>query len=148
MNTLFTVALPAKLENLERMVKSVSDCAREQGFDQKRTLEIELAAEEALVNIIHYSYPEKPGPGTVHQVEIICCADEDRFIIELIDSGIAFDMTSLSDPDVDAKRDERKIGGLGVFLIKKMVDEVKYRREKDRNILDLIIVKGVKGKQG
>ncbi len=140
MNTLFTVALPAKLENLERMVKSVSDCAREQGFDQKKTLEIELAAEEALVNIIHYAYPEKAD-----QVEIICRADDDRFIVELIDSGIAFDMTSLSDPDVNAKRDDRKIGGLGVFLIKKMVDEVTYRREKDRNILDLIIAKGNQG---
>ena len=136
MNTLLTIALPAKLENLERMVKSVSDCARAEGFNQKRTSEIELAAEEALVNIIHYSYPEKPG-----EVEIICNGDENWFIVELIDSGIAFDMTSLPDPDVDAGRDERKIGGLGVFLIKKMVDKVKYRRENDRNILDLIIVK-------
>jgi len=136
MNTLLTIKLPAKLENLERMVKSVSDCARAQGFGQKRTSEIELAAEEGLVNIIHYSYPEKSG-----EVEIICSADDDYFMIELIDSGIAFDMTSLSDPDVNAGRDERKIGGLGVFLIKKMVDKVKYRRENDRNILDLIIVK-------
>ncbi len=136
MKVLMTLALPAKLENLERWVKSVSDCAESQGFDRKRIREIEVAAEEALVNICNYSYPEKTGG-----VEVVCKLDGDRFIIEIIDSGIPFDVTSLPDPDIMADADKRKIGGLGVFLIKKMVDEVRYRRENNRNILNLIIEK-------
>ena len=128
--------VPAKLENLERLMQSVSDCARTQGFDQKRISEIELAAEESLVNIINYSYPEKPG-----EVEVICQADGRSLVIEMIDSGIPFDVTSLPDPDITADLDDRKIGGLGVFLIKKMVDEVRYRREKNRNILSLTFIR-------
>ncbi len=136
MKVLMTIALPAKLENLEGWVKSVSDCAEFQGFDRKRIREIEVAAEEALVNICNYAYPEKKG-----DVEVICEIDGNRFIIEIIDSGIPFDITSLPDPDITADADKRKIGGLGAFLIKKMVDEVRYRREKDQNILNLIVKK-------
>jgi serine/threonine-protein kinase RsbW len=136
MKVLMTLELPAKLENLERWVKSISDCAESQGFDRKRISGIELAAEEAFVNICNYSYPGKPG-----DVEVICELDGNRFIIEIIDSGIPFDMTSLPDPDITADVDDRKIGGLGILLIKKMVDEVRYRRENNRNILNLIIEK-------
>jgi anti-sigma regulatory factor (Ser/Thr protein kinase) len=128
------IKLPAKIENLKRWTQSVLECARAQKFEGKRIQEIELALEEALVNICHYSYPEKPG-----EVEINCKLDGRHFIIEIIDSGIPFDITSLSEPDRTADVDERKIGGLGVFLIKRMMDEVRYRRENDRNILNLII---------
>jgi serine/threonine-protein kinase RsbW len=128
--------LPAKLENLEKLIESVSGCARELGFDQKRVSEIELAAEEALINIINYSYPERPG-----EIEINCKLDGCSFIIELIDAGIPFDVTSLPDPDITADIDDRKIGGLGVFLLKRVMDRVDYRRENDRNILSLTVHK-------
>ncbi len=136
MKALFSIMLPAKLENLERLVKCVSDCAKTQGFDEKKTSEIELATEEAIVNICHYSYPEEPG-----DVEIDCKLEDGRFVIEIKDSGVPFDMTSFSDPDMGADIAERKIGGLGIFLIKKVMDEVRYRRENDRNILDLIVLR-------
>jgi serine/threonine-protein kinase RsbW len=137
MQILFSINLPAKLENLERLIQSVSVCARAQGFDQKRISGIELATEEAFVNICNYSYPEKPG-----EVEINCKLDNSHFIIEMIDFGIPFDMTSLSVPDTSDDIGERKIGGLGVFLIKKVMDEVRYHRENERNILNLIVKKG------
>jgi anti-sigma regulatory factor (Ser/Thr protein kinase) len=72
---------------------------------------------------------------------MICKIHGNRLIIEIIDSGIPFDITSLPDPNITADADQRKIGGLGAFLIKKMVDEVRYRRENNRNILSLIIEK-------
>jgi serine/threonine-protein kinase RsbW len=136
MIVLMTLALPAKLENLGGWVKSISDCAESQGFDRKRISGIELAGEEAFVNICNYSYPGKPG-----DVEAIFGLDGNRFIIEIIDTGIPFNIASLPDPDITADADDRKIGGLGIFLIKKMVDEVRYRRENNRNILSLIIEK-------
>jgi serine/threonine-protein kinase RsbW len=131
------IRLPAKLENLAGWTKSVSECAGVLGFDQKRISEIELALEEALVNICTYSYSEKKG-----EVEVNCKLDNHHLIIEIIDSGMPFDMTSLPNPDITSDISERKIGGVGVFLIKKMVDEVQYRRENDQNILSLIIKKG------
>jgi len=134
MRILLTINLPAKLENLERWMNAVSECAREQGYDQKRISKIELALEEALVNICKYSYPEEP-----RNAEVSCKQDNSRFIIEIVDSGIPFDMTSLPAPDITSSVEQRKIGGLGIFLIKKTVDEVEYRREGNFNILNLTI---------
>lgn len=132
MRLLLNIKLPAKLENLGRWMEAVSECAKEQGFDQKKIGRIELALEEALVNICNYSYPEEPG-----NAEVSCKQDNRRFIIEIVDSGIPFDMTSLPAPDVTSSIEKRKIGGLGIFLIKKMVDGVKYRRKGSLNILNL-----------
>jgi anti-sigma regulatory factor (Ser/Thr protein kinase) len=115
-------------------MEAVSDCAKEQGVDQEKIGKIELALEEALVNICNYSYPEEPG-----NAEVRCKQDNRRFIIEIVDSWIPFDMASLPPPDVTPSIEKRKIGGLGIFLIKKMVDEVRYRREGNFNILKLTI---------
>jgi len=117
-------------------MRSVCDSAQIQGFARKKIGEIELAAEEAWVNICNYAYPEQSG-----DVEVIGKADDNNFIIEIIDSGIPFDITALSDPNITDDVDERKIGGLGVFLMKKMADEVRYRRENDRNVVELIFKK-------
>jgi serine/threonine-protein kinase RsbW len=135
MTTMSKIRLPARLENLEKLLQSVSSFAEEKGLPSKRIREIELATEEALVNIFNYAYPEQ-GTG---EVEIDCSTGETfELIIRLIDTGIPFNIDTLSDPDdLDAGLSERKIGGLGVFLIRKMVDEVKYRREGDKNILTL-----------
>jgi serine/threonine-protein kinase RsbW len=136
MAVMTSLRMRAKLENLGRFIASVSDCVKAQGFKQEKISMIELAAEEALVNIFHYAYPERPG-----DVEMICKVDEGRFIIEMIDSGIPFDLTAMPDPDVTAGIQERDPGGLGIFFIKKVMDEVRYRRESGRNILSLIIQK-------
>ena len=135
MAVLTHLKMPAKLENLGRFVESVSDCAK-LGFGQEEIRKIELAAEEALVNIFRYAYPERPG-----DVEMTCKVDAGHFSIEIIDSGIPFDLTAIPDPDVTAGIQERETGGLGIFFIKKMMDEVRYRRENDQNILTLIIQK-------
>ena len=135
MAVLTHLKMSAKLENLGRFIESVSDCAK-LGFGQEEISKIELAAEEALVNIFRYAYPERPG-----DVEVSCKLDEGRFTLEIIDSGIPFDLTAIPDPDVTAGIQERETGGLGIFFIKKMMDEVRYRRENDQNILTLIIKK-------
>ncbi|MBN2125466.1 MAG: ATP-binding protein [Deltaproteobacteria bacterium] len=136
------LTLPAKLENLERFMDLVSAFASEMGFSGKRVQEVQLAVEEALVNVINYAYPE----GTPDDVEVRCSADEEgRGIIEIRDRGIPFDGTSLSDPELDAPISERKVGGMGVYLIRKMANEVRYRREGDANILTLAFA-GNRGK--
>ena len=123
---------PAKLENLEKLQTFITDFAGNQGFSDKRIMEIELACEEALVNIFNYAYPdEKQG-----DVEINCKVDhKGDCIIELVDTGQPFDLKALPDPDVNEDIDERRIGGLGSVLIKKFVDDIKYRREQNKNFL-------------
>ena len=131
------IKLPARIENLERLIELVSGCAKEKGFTSKIIKEIELATEEALVNIFNYAYPEHAG-----DVEVRCKMDDDtRFIIEILDTGIPFNIHSISEPDLTENISNRKIGGLGIFLMRKMVDEVQYRRDEENNILTLIIHK-------
>ena len=115
----------------------ISSCARGQGFNQKKILEIELAAEEALVNIFKYAYKAREG-----DVEIICGLDNNgNFILEISDTGEPFNVLSVADPDITADISERQIGGLGVFLMKKLTESVQYRYEGDKNILSLIVFK-------
>jgi anti-sigma regulatory factor (Ser/Thr protein kinase) len=100
-------------------------------------MHIELASEEALVNIFHYAYPSKKG-----DVEIVCYpVTDDRFTIEIIDSGIPFNLLSAGEPVITSDLHKRKVGGLGIFLIRKVVDNIEYRREKDKNILTLTVLK-------
>ncbi len=137
MKTLISLKLPARLENLEPWMRAVSDCAKGLSFDQKRISEMELAVEEALVNICSYSYPEGQGDA-----EIVCKADDHDFVVEVMDSGIPFDITELPDPDTTVDISQRRIGGLGILLIRRMANEVVYHREGDRNILNLVFRKG------
>ena len=136
MAVLTSLRMPAKLENLGRLIGALSDCAKTQGFRQEKISKIELATEEALVNVFRYAYPEQPG-----DVEMICRLEGERLAIEIVDSGIPFDATAMPVPEVTDGDHEREPGGLGILLMKKVMDEVRYRRENDRNILTLIIQK-------
>ena len=132
MRPLSRMKLPARLDNLGVLRESVSVSARARGFASAEISRIELAAEEALVNVMKYAYPKTGG-----EVEVVCKAGVDCFSVEIIDSGIPFAAAAASDPDLGDALEDRKAGGLGIFLMKKMVDEVRYRREGDRNILTL-----------
>jgi len=130
------IKLPAKLENLKTFLQFVSDYAEGNGFRKKTIQNIELATEEAIVNIVNYAYPkEKQG-----EIEIQCSVSaNDVLTIEIIDSGVAFDVQAAPEPDVNAGISKREIGGLGIFLIRKAVDEMSYRRDSGHNILILTI---------
>jgi len=133
-----TIRLAADLQNLERLVQFVSSFARKQGFDPKRLQEIELGTEEALVNIFKYAYPGDPTGA----VEVNCEYEKQTgLVITLTDSGIPFDIESLPPPKLSADITDRPIGGLGVYLIHKMMDDIRYRRDGNKNILTLFVKK-------
>lgn len=126
--------LQASLENLPLWMEAVSLEAERMGIPQKRIREIELALEEALVNIVNYAYDD-PG-GTIR---IRSCLDKARsmWAIQIMDQGKPFDVAKASDPDIHAPLSERGIGGLGIYLIRKLMDDVSYERSGSRNILTL-----------
>lgn len=126
------IRLPARLESLHSAVAMVRAEARQRGIAASRISSLELAVEEAVVNICHYAYPA--GDGVF---EIRCISDNSYFFTEIIDHGISFDITSLPDPDITIDIEKRQTGGLGVYFIKKFIEDVKYRREGDKNILRL-----------
>jgi serine/threonine-protein kinase RsbW len=138
MFSMTSIKLPAMIEHLEKLLGFVSEHAKEQGFTSDMLKKIELASEETLVNVFNYAYPDKHDG----EVEVSCGLDDNnRFVIEIMDSGTAFNPLSLSEPNLTEDVSERPVGGLGIHLIKKMMDEVEYRREGNNNILSLIVIK-------
>lgn len=132
---MLTLRLPAGLEHLRRFIRFVSDFAQSHGFSEKRAREVELAVEEALVNIFRYAYPVGKG-----EAELRCkMSDDGKLTIEIEDSGVSFDLTATPEPDLCSDIAHRRIGGLGIFIIRKMANEVHYRREDGDNILTIII---------
>jgi serine/threonine-protein kinase RsbW len=129
-----TLTLPARLESLPCGLALVVQCALAAGFSSKRVTEIELAVEEALANICLYAYPDSSG-----EVEVRCTWDETRhFVIELSDAGLSFDVLARPTPDLTGDAFQRALGGLGIPLIRALMDHVTYHREEARNILRLI----------
>jgi serine/threonine-protein kinase RsbW len=133
MSPMTTLTLPARIDSLPRGLALVVEHATAAGFLPQRVMEIELAVEEALANICLYAYPDSRG-----EVEVRCVQDETRhFSIELIDSGIPFDMLARPAPDFTVDAAQRPIGGLGIPLIRALMDNATYHREGAQNILRL-----------
>jgi anti-sigma regulatory factor (Ser/Thr protein kinase) len=123
-------------ESLEELLRFVSEHAERQDFSALRVKEVELAVEEALVNILTYAYPMTTG-----EVSVRCENKGEALVVSIIDHGIAFDPLTLPVPDLLAELASRHVGGLGVFFVRNMTENVEYRREGDTNILTLIFGK-------
>jgi len=124
---------PAILAHLETMIDFVMRSAEKQGFDKETLGQIRLACEEALVNVVSYAYPGKEGT-----VEISCApAPAGGIVIEISDRGVPFDPLSLPEPDTTLPMEQRKIGGLGIYMVRKIMDDVGYRRADGRNVFTL-----------
>lgn len=126
---------PAELESLGVFIASVRACAEKQGLAPTRIAEIELAVEEILVNIFSYAYQEPGG-----SVQLLCGTDgPGRMFVEISDAGMPFNMLLAEPPDLASELSERKIGGLGVFLARKLISDIRYYREDNKNILKITV---------
>ncbi|MGH8064787.1 MAG: ATP-binding protein [Candidatus Entotheonellia bacterium] len=131
-----TIRFPAALHALPRGVTFVTDYASVAGFSPARVAEIELAVGEALTNICTHAYPGGEG-----DVEVQCThAPGPRLCIDIVDRGVPFDPLSVAPPNLGEDPAERTTGGLGILLLRAMVDEMTYHRDHDQNILHLVII--------
>ena len=103
------------------------------GLDDMTTMQMNLAIEEAVVNVMNYAYPE----GTKGFVDITSMSDEESLQFVISDNGKPFDPTTKEEVDTTLPVEERRIGGLGIFLVRKMMDNVKYEYKDGQNILTL-----------
>jgi len=130
------IKFPAKIEYLENILRFVRSCARDEGFSKGRISNIELALEEALANICHHAYTT----GSCGDMEIQCRTDENkRLIIDIIDTGKPFNILSICEPDLTGDISKRDLGGLGVLLIRRMVDDIHYCRRDNKNVLTFVL---------
>jgi len=130
-----TVQFAAKFEFLDEIRDFVGKIARENGFGDKDVYNIQLATDEAASNIIEHAY-ENISDGIL---ELRCGVHDDAINITLTDHGETFDPSEIPLPDLKADLSDRKIGGLGIFLMHKLMDEVHYESNADKsNTLTLI----------
>ncbi|NLD48456.1 MAG: ATP-binding protein [Clostridiaceae bacterium] len=125
----------AVLENLDEMIDFIIADLNSCVSDKKLVNLIRLSCEEVLVNIISYAYPDSEG-----DVEIIqeIPGDNGEIFIRFIDDGFPYNPLLNDEPDMDASIENRKIGGLGVYLYKTIMDSVIYERKEGKNILTFI----------
>ncbi len=128
------VTVEAILENLDTIQTMVETEAESMGASMGTIFQLQLAVEEAFVNVARYAYA--PSTGVVR---ISCTSDPETGVmtITICDKGIPFDPLSKEEPDITLSAEERPIGGLGIHLIRKNTDTQEYSRQDDRNILTL-----------
>ena len=110
------------------------------GLPEEKHIKIRLAMEEAVVNIYSYAYIHN-FPITSGEIIVEINIDSDAYDIKLKDKGIVYNPLQYSDPAVWAPAESKDVGGLGIYLIKQMADEVDYENDGEYNILKLKIAK-------
>lgn len=119
------------LAEIDRLAAFVDDLAVELDLSPEIAMNINLALEEAVVNVINYGYPRYQ----LHEMTLRVSSSEQQLIFVLSDSGVSFDPTRVAEADVSLPLEERPIGGLGIFLIRKIMNEVTYERIGGKNKL-------------
>lgn len=129
------VTFDADFDNLDEIRDFVGEAAGQAGFSDKEIYAIQLAADEASSNIIEHAYAGMKGG----KLEIECSLFEGGLQIVMRDQGKSFNPSSVPEPNVNADLSERKIGGLGMYLMRKLMDEVTYETSDETgNILTMI----------
>ena len=128
------ISVPARLDRIEAVTEFVTEALEALDCPMKAVMQVSVAIDELFGNIAQYAYGEEEGEVTVRVQEE---TEPKGAIITFIDSGIPFDPLAQKEPDVTLSAEEREIGGLGIFLVKKTMDEVNYRYEDGKNILSI-----------
>ena len=130
-----TRIFPARYESLEAIDRFVADAAEEAGFDKSAAYQVRLAVDEACSNIIKHAYGGE-GRGVI---ECSCHAHDDDLTVVLRDQGQPFDPDSVPPPNLSDNLEERTGGGLGLYFIRKIMDEVDFESESETgNVLTLV----------
>ena len=128
------LTIEAKLENLDEVLGFVDGQLEELECPMKAQMQIDVAVEEIFVNIASYAYA--PGIGNA-VVRFESSQDPTSVTITFIDSGVPYDPVQKDDPDVTLSAEERGIGGLGIYMAKKAMDDMKYVYRDGQNILSI-----------
>ncbi len=133
MENIRELSLFAGPEAAARALDFVADICRQWRIDADACFDIQLAVDEAVSNVVAHSYGSRSGPITLRVQQ-----DGRDVIIELVDEGTPFDPAAAPDPDLTGSLEERRIGGLGIYFMRKMMDELSYQRDDQRNVLRMI----------
>lgn len=131
-----SLKIAPELDQLERITAAVEDFAERDHWPPDLTFKVNLVLDELSVNVVNYG-------GEASEIEVSLVSDSDRVRVEISDDGHPFDpLTDAAEPDLDAPLEERAIGGLGIHLVREMMDELYYSREDGKNRLAMVKRKG------
>ena len=128
-----TILLNNNIAEIPLLSEFIDNFAEEVGLDYSLTMSLNLAMEEAVVNVMKYAYPQ----GEQGKIYISADVDGDDVVFVISDSGVAFDPTTKAEVDVEQKAEDRPIGGLGIHLVRQIMDSIVYERVDGKNILTL-----------
>ncbi|MBP3638004.1 MAG: ATP-binding protein [Clostridia bacterium] len=128
------LTIAATVENIETVTAFVEEQLEALDCPVKARMQINIAIDELFGNIAHYAYNPDVGEATV-RVEVV--EEPLSVVITFIDKGVPYDPLAAADPDTSLPAEERALGGLGIFMVKKSMDEVTYRYENGSNILSI-----------
>ena len=134
MSAKLRLTVETKLDEMERLASAVEDFARDDDWPADLTYQVNLALEELWLNVVNHEHT-----GGFHEVEIELTSEAAAVTIEITDDGRPFDpLHDAPKPSVNVPLDDRPIGGLGVYLVRTMMDEMEYKREEGKNRLTLV----------
>ena len=128
-----TLILKNDVSELEKVMRLVSDLCLHNSVPPEVEYDLNLALDELISNVAEHAYPH----GEEHQFTIGITLSKEEFVAKIEDDGKAFDPTQHPDPDLDAPLEERKDGGLGIYLVRQIMTSVDYQRRDGKNVLTL-----------
>lgn len=127
--------LPNQASALRPMSAWLVDAVRAAGGSERAASALELAANELVANAIEHAFPD----GGAHEIALSLTRAEGEWVLRIVDDGAPFDPLARPDPVAPASLGDAAIGGLGIALARRSVDECRYAREADRNVLTLVV---------
>ena len=128
------IEIKALTENLQELISFVDGHLEDMGASMKAQMQIDIAVEELFVNIAHYAYAPDAGEAVI---SVAKDKEKNQISITFADSGKPYNPLEKPDPDVTLSADERSIGGLGIFMVKKSMDDMRYEYKDGQNILTI-----------
>ena len=128
------LTVEAKTTNIEAVTDFVNEQLEALDCPMKAQMQIDIAIDELFGNIAHYAYNPEIGQATV-RVEVV--EEPLSVVITFIDNGVPYDPLAKADPDTTLSAEERDIGGLGIYMVKKSMDEITYEYKSGQNILTI-----------
>ena len=129
-----TKTFPARRDELDAVLGFVEEALEQVGCPVKTQMELNVCVEEVFINIASYAYPNREGTA---EIRVESDTGASCVSISLADSGVPFDPLQKKDPDVSLSAEERGIGGLGIYMVKKMTDKVTYEYRDGCNVLTM-----------
>ena len=122
-----------QISELEKVAQFIDEIGEELGLSMELQMNLNLVMEEMVTNVIFYAYPE----GEVEDIELLAKSDGKELTFVLTDQGKEFDPTAKEDADLDVNPADRELGGMGIFIVKNIMNKVTYQRLEGKNLLTM-----------